>query len=53
VLAVFARPKRRLAPAPGPAIRAVRDGFATPDIAVPWDGVSAAQRPRLKARSLC
>jgi hypothetical protein len=36
----FARPKLRPAPAHGPAIRAVRDGFATLDVVAPWDDVS-------------
>jgi hypothetical protein len=37
---MFARLKRRFAPALAPAIRVDADGFSTPDTIVPWDDVS-------------
>jgi hypothetical protein len=40
MLSVFARLKRRLAPALEPAVRAFPDGFAILDVVVPWDDVS-------------
>jgi hypothetical protein len=40
MLSVFARLKRCLAPAPGPAVCVFQDRFATPGIVVPWDDVS-------------
>ena len=40
MLSVFARLKRRLAPAFEPAVRVCPDCFATPDTVVPWIEVS-------------
>jgi hypothetical protein len=40
MLSVFARLKRRLAPALEPAVRVFPDCFATPDTVVPWIEVS-------------
>ena len=40
MLSVFARLKRRFAPASVPAVRAFPDRFATLDTVVPWDDVS-------------
>jgi hypothetical protein len=40
MLSVFARLRRRLAPALEPAVRVCPDGFATLDAVVPWDDVS-------------
>ena len=40
MLSVFARLKRRLAPASEPAVRIVPDGFATGGTVVPWEDVS-------------
>jgi hypothetical protein len=37
---MFARLKRRFAPALAPAIRVDADGFSTSDSVVPWDDVS-------------
>ena len=37
---MFARLKRRFAPALAPAIRVDADGFSTSDTVVPWDDVS-------------
>jgi hypothetical protein len=40
MLPIFARLKRRLAPALAPAVRAFPDCFAADDTVVPWDDVS-------------
>ncbi|MCS0614124.1 hypothetical protein NX783_15365 [Massilia kyonggiensis] len=40
MLSMFSRLKRRLVPAPAPAVRVFPDCFAADDTVVPWDDVS-------------